>query len=178
MNDEVLIHHGIKGQRWGIRRFQNEDGTLTDAGKTRYTSEHVSIVERPKSSKEESEVLNQRSLKKLESAAERINAIRKEKVVKNAQKTAKYNQKYWEDQAKITEKYIKQLESGVFNSDFNSKKEVNSEIKIEKEALKSMQQHAKDWIDSQDYLKNLKLNEMTVKEVKQKTSKREMISNH
>ena len=32
----VLIHHGIKGQKWGIRRFQNEDGTLTEEGKRRY----------------------------------------------------------------------------------------------------------------------------------------------
>lgn len=30
-----LIHHGIKGQRWGIRRYQNEDGSLTAAGKRR-----------------------------------------------------------------------------------------------------------------------------------------------
>ena len=28
-----LSHHGIKGQRWGIRRYQNEDGTLTDEGR-------------------------------------------------------------------------------------------------------------------------------------------------
>ena len=31
-----LYHHGIKGQRWGVRRYQNPDGTLTAAGKTRY----------------------------------------------------------------------------------------------------------------------------------------------
>lgn len=31
-----LYHHGIKGQRWGVRRYQNEDGTLTPAGKERY----------------------------------------------------------------------------------------------------------------------------------------------
>ena len=31
-----LYHHGVKGQKWGIRRFQNSDGTLTDAGKKRY----------------------------------------------------------------------------------------------------------------------------------------------
>ena len=31
-----LYHHGIKGQKWGIRRFQNPDGTLTPAGKKRY----------------------------------------------------------------------------------------------------------------------------------------------
>lgn len=33
-----LVHHGIKGQQWGVRRFQNEDGTLTAAGKERYYS--------------------------------------------------------------------------------------------------------------------------------------------
>ncbi len=36
MSKAYLIHHGVKGQRWGIRRYQNEDGTLTEAGKARY----------------------------------------------------------------------------------------------------------------------------------------------
>ena len=31
-----LYHHGILGQKWGIRRYQNEDGTLTEEGKKRY----------------------------------------------------------------------------------------------------------------------------------------------
>lgn len=31
-----LKHHGIKGQKWGQRRYQNEDGSLTAAGKERY----------------------------------------------------------------------------------------------------------------------------------------------
>ena len=31
-----LAHHGIKGQKWGVRRFRNTDGTLTDEGKARY----------------------------------------------------------------------------------------------------------------------------------------------
>lgn len=35
-NADSLQHHGIKGQRWGIRRFQNEDRTWTEAGKERY----------------------------------------------------------------------------------------------------------------------------------------------
>ena len=34
-----LAHHGIKGMKWGVRRFQNADGSLTPAGKKRYGSE-------------------------------------------------------------------------------------------------------------------------------------------
>ena len=33
-----LMHHGIQGQKWGVRRFQNEDGSLTTEGKKRYGS--------------------------------------------------------------------------------------------------------------------------------------------
>ena len=35
-NSDVLCHWGIKGQKWGVRRYQNRDGTLTPAGKIRY----------------------------------------------------------------------------------------------------------------------------------------------
>ena len=36
--DNEFNHHGIKGMRWGVRRYQNEDGSLTSAGKKRYKS--------------------------------------------------------------------------------------------------------------------------------------------
>lgn len=32
---DYLVHHGIKGQKWGVRRYQNEDGSYTEAGKKR-----------------------------------------------------------------------------------------------------------------------------------------------
>ena len=38
MYEDYLAHHGIKGMKWGIRRFQNKDGTLTEAGKRRLAS--------------------------------------------------------------------------------------------------------------------------------------------
>lgn len=39
LNGDSLEHYGIPGQKWGVRRYQNEDGTLTAAGKKRYGEE-------------------------------------------------------------------------------------------------------------------------------------------
>ena len=36
MNNNYIQHWGILGQKWGVRRYQNEDGTLTEEGRLRY----------------------------------------------------------------------------------------------------------------------------------------------
>lgn len=35
-NDEYLMHYGVKGMKWGVRRYRNEDGSYTEEGKKRY----------------------------------------------------------------------------------------------------------------------------------------------
>lgn len=56
MDYDQLYHHGIKDMKWGIRRFQNKDGSLTPAGRKRYgnrpghDSDSESVSEKPKSS--------------------------------------------------------------------------------------------------------------------------------
>ena len=59
MNNE-LNHHGIKGQKWGRRRYQNQDGSLTPAGKQRYgDGERVSLQDTKKLVDKSNEVAKQ-----------------------------------------------------------------------------------------------------------------------
>ena len=43
---DFIAHHGIKGQKWGVRRYQNADGSLTDAGKKHYSKGIAGAVKR------------------------------------------------------------------------------------------------------------------------------------
>ena len=46
MKSNELMHHGVKGQKWGVRRYQNKDGSLTDAGRNRkYNKKNMSNAE-------------------------------------------------------------------------------------------------------------------------------------
>lgn len=56
---DYLYHHGIQGQKWGVRKYQNPDGSLTAAGADRY-----GIEEPGKIIKNEIKGMNKRQLKK------------------------------------------------------------------------------------------------------------------
>lgn len=68
MNDYLrikeLYHTGLKGMKWGVRRYQNYDGTLTEEGKARYGSS------------EEYEAAAKQSISKTEAAATASSAVK------------------------------------------------------------------------------------------------------
>ena len=85
MNNE-LWHSGIKGQKWGIRRFQNPDGTLTELGKQRYSQKIQKLQE--KFLKKESKIKNKKK------AAEENARLRRKAILNSPSLLYKYRDEF------------------------------------------------------------------------------------
>lgn len=85
-HSDFLAHHGTKGQKWGVRRYQNEDGSLTSEGR-----KHYGVGTSNKSKKEQKAALKAKA--KREKAGEREKKKAEttaEKVVKDRQRKMEY----------------------------------------------------------------------------------------
>ena len=72
-----LQHWGIKGMRWGVRRYQNADGSLTPAGVKRYRDEAENIERQLNGRKSTTVDDYQNAIKKTKSVGEGIDSVRK-----------------------------------------------------------------------------------------------------
>lgn len=63
--NDYLVHYGIKGMKWGIRRYQNKDGSYTSAGKRRRRSYSSDYEETRSLRKKSAKELSNEELKKL-----------------------------------------------------------------------------------------------------------------
>lgn len=57
-HNNQIWHWGVKGMKWGVRRYQNEDGTLNAAGKKRYASDVVANAKKKKDNRLPEDGLN------------------------------------------------------------------------------------------------------------------------
>lgn len=96
-----LYHHGIKGQKWGVRRFQTKDGSWTPAGRKRYSEGSVGAAkENMKTKKAAMKTANKEYSKSFDKAYNR--AIGAYSPIK---KHRENNAKRWEDAANKAETY-------------------------------------------------------------------------
>ena len=72
--ENELMHWGIKGMKWGVRRYQNKDGSLTPAGKKRYDKEMAKLKEEEKIAK--NKLRTQAKLNKLDEKRKEIEALK------------------------------------------------------------------------------------------------------
>lgn len=131
-----LTHHGTRGMKWGIRRYQNKDGSLTPAGQKRYNKEAEKLAKEEAKVKAEKQVLANKQ--KTQAKLDKLDARR---------------QKLEEDK-KAIEETKKSLKNR--NKKDDEPEEESVEAKREK-LLKSVD--PKELYDNKDLLSNNELNE-------------------
>ncbi|MDO5397626.1 MAG: hypothetical protein Q4G33_06825 [bacterium] len=90
MDNNELMHHGILGMKWGVRRYQNKDGSLTPAGKRRLQTGQVGTTSDKQRSSEPSTASQHKTVKEMSDSElrERISRLELEKRYKDLSKSS------------------------------------------------------------------------------------------
>lgn len=107
--EDYLEHHGIKGQKWGIRRYQNADGSLTEEGKRRYDIKEAKIKAKA-----------EKAVAKANLKAAKINAKIEKASAKNLKKASKEQAKILKMEMKAAKKEAAYARGKAFGESFAS----------------------------------------------------------
>ena len=172
--ETYLAHHGILGMKWGVRRYQNEDGSLTAAGKKRYDKMEAYRTKLAGKAKQKSERLSERSkeagrnirdLKENGTDSKAYNEWKNNQDAKRAREWEEKNSIVGEDGRRYVLKYEDSLASVARNmaDSVNSKTQIQKLISENKETQKSAKQMAERWMASNERLMSTKVSVLTKK---------------
>lgn len=121
-NDEALQHHGIMGMKWGVRRYQKADGTLTAAGRKRYG------------------VTSARLNRRQTSVANRIDKA----LMRSEMRDDKINAKRIEHLSKKTERFDRKIEKATNNGNTEKAKSILSKKREYTKSFKEASKYIKE----------------------------------
>lgn len=101
-----LAHHGIKGMKWGVRRFRNPDGTLTEAGRKRYSVRGTSNKRAVK--KAISLSVNSRENRNKAVAELKNSLLTSKRIRQNAEKQRRSRRLCYDEYARLYNKFAKE----------------------------------------------------------------------
>lgn len=143
MDNYELYHYGIKGQRWGIRRFQKKNGSLTSVGKKRYavadkeTGDVVATMPKKgwvKTPSDPNNVSYYKVTRKGSAASDKIPQNATKAQIKNAKKQVnqrlKENTRNWSDDANEASKIKKKGVKEMSNAEL---RRLNERVRLEQE---------------------------------------------
>lgn len=107
--EDYLEHHGIKGQKWGIRRYQNADGSLTEEGRRRYDIKEAKIKAKA-----------DRAVARAQVKSAKLNAKTEKITAKNLKKASKVQTKILKMEMKAAKKEAAYARGKAFGESFAS----------------------------------------------------------